>query len=47
MATRLDDAGGNTTAIKKMIRHESFALTKKVYTHKKVSELRKAIELVN
>ena len=30
-----------------MIGHESFALTEKVYTHKKVSELRKAIELVN
>ena len=46
-ATRLNDAGGNATAIKKMIGHESFALTEKVYTHKKVSELRKAIELVN
>ncbi len=46
-ATRLNDAGGNATAIKKMIGHESFALTEKVYTHKKVDELRKAIELVN
>ena len=46
-ATRLNDAGGNATAIKKMIGHESFALTEKVYTHKKVDELRKAIELIN
>ena len=46
-ATRLNDAGGNATAIKKMIGHESFALTEKVYTHKKVDELRKALELVN
>ena len=46
-ATRLNDAGGNSTAIKKMIGHESFALTEKVYTHKKVDELRKALELVN
>lgn len=46
-ATRLNDAGGNSTAIKKMIDYESFALTKKVYTHKKVDELRKALELVN
>ena len=46
-ATRLNDAGGNATAIKKIIGHESFALTEKVYTHKKVGELRKAIELIN
>ena len=46
-ATRLNDAGGNATAIKKMIGHESFTLTEKVYTHKKIDELRKALELVN
>lgn len=46
-ATRLNDAGGNATAIKKMIGHESFALTEKIYTHKKIDELRKALELVN
>lgn len=46
-ATLLNDAGGNITAIKKMIGHESFALTEKVYTHKKVSELRKTLELIN
>lgn len=46
-ATRLNDAGGNATAIKKMIGHESFALTEKVYTHKKIDELRKALELIN
>ena len=46
-ATRLNDAGGNATSIKKMIGHESYALTEKIYTHKKIDELRKALELVN
>ena len=46
-ATRLNDAGGNATAIKKMIGHESFTMTEKIYTHKKVAELKKTIELVN
>lgn len=46
-ATRLNDARGNATAIKNIIGHESFALTKKVYTHKKIDELRKALELIN
>ena len=46
-ATRLNDAGGNTTAIKKMIGHESNEKKEKIYTHKKVTELKKTIELVN
>lgn len=46
-ATRLNDAGGNATSIKKMIGHESFTLTEKIYTHKRIDELRKALELIN
>ena len=46
-ATRLNDAGGNSIVIKKMIGRESFALIEKVYTHKKMDKLRKALELVN
>lgn len=38
-ATLLSNA--NATAIKKMIGHESYATTEKIYTHKNIEELRK------
>lgn len=46
-ATLLSNANANSTAIKKMIGHESFITTEKIYTHKDVEELRKNIELID
>ncbi|STO30760.1 Tyrosine recombinase XerC [Fusobacterium necrogenes] len=40
-ATLLSNANANATAIKKMIGHESYATTEKIYTHKDIEELRK------
>ena len=45
-ATLLSNANANSTAIKKMIGHESFVTTEKIYTHKDIEELRKNIELI-
>ena len=45
-ATLLSNANANSTAIKKMIGHESFITTEKIYTHKDIEELRKNIELI-
>ena len=45
-ATLLSNANANATAIKKMIGHESYVTTEKIYTHKDVEELRKNIELI-
>ena len=45
-ATLLSNANANTTAIKKMIGHESFITTEKIYTHKDIEELRKNVELI-
>lgn len=36
----------NKTAIKNIIGHSSYVTTEKIYTHKDVEELRKAIELI-
>ncbi len=46
-ATLLSNANANSTAIKKMIGHESFITTEKIYTHKDIEELRKNIELID
>lgn len=45
-ATLLSNANANATAIKKMIGHESYATTEKIYTHKDIEELRKNVELI-
>ena len=45
-ATLLSNANANATAIKKMIGHESYATTEKIYTHKDIEELRKKVELI-
>lgn len=45
-ATLLSNANANATAIKKMIGHESYITTEKIYTHKDIEELRKNVELI-
>jgi len=45
-ATLLNNAEANSTSIKKLIGHNSFITTEKIYTHKDIEELRKAIELI-
>ena len=45
-ATLLNNAEANSTSIKKLIGHSSFITTEKIYTHKDVEELRKAIDLI-
>lgn len=42
-ATRLSNYGANSTSIKKLIGHSSYATTEKIYTHKDVAQLRRAI----
>lgn len=42
-ATRLNNAGANTTSIRKLIGHASYATTEKIYTHKDIGQLRRAI----
>ena len=46
-ATLLNNAEANATSIKKLIGHSSFITTEKIYTHKDVEELRKAVELID
>ena len=36
----------NSTSIKNLIGHSSFLTTEKIYSHKYVEELRKAIKLI-
>lgn len=42
-ATRLSNSGANGTSIKKLIGHSSYATTEKIYTHKDIAQLRRAI----
>lgn len=42
-ATRLSNSGANGTSIKKLIGHSSYAMTEKIYTHKDLAQLRRAI----
>lgn len=44
--TALDNAGANKTAIQRLAGHASRDVTSKVYTHKDIEQLRKAIELL-
>lgn len=45
-ATLMSNAEANPVSIKKLIGHSSYSTTEKIYTHKDVEELRKAIELI-
>ena len=45
-ATMLDNAGANDTAVKRILGHASQGVTKGVYTHKSLHELRKAIDMI-
>lgn len=45
-ATMMNNSNANPTSIKKIIGHSSFATTEKIYTHKDIEELRKAVELI-
>ena len=44
--SRLDNADANQTAIKRLVGHSSCDVTSRVYTHKDIEQLRKAIELL-
>lgn len=45
-ATLLDNAGANKLSIKRILGHASSDITDKVYTHKDIEELKKAIDLI-
>jgi integrase len=45
-ATLLDNAGANKLSIKRILGHASQDITDKVYTHKDIEELLKAIDLI-
>lgn len=45
-ATLMNNAEANPTCIKKLIGHNSFTDTEKIYTHKDIEELRKVVELI-
>ena len=45
-ATLMSNSNANKTSIKKIIGHSSYATTEKIYTHKDIEELRKAIDLI-
>lgn len=45
-ATMLDNAGANDTAVKRILGHAAQGVTKGVYTHKALHELKKAIDLI-
>lgn len=45
-ATWLDNAGANETAVKRILGHASQGVTKSVYTHKSLHELKRAIDLL-
>ena len=45
-ATWLDNVGANDTAIKRILGHACKDVTKRVYTHKTITQLRKAIDLI-
>ena len=45
-ATLMSNSNANSTAIKKIIGHSSYVTTEKIYTHKDIEELKKAIDLI-
>jgi len=42
----MDNAGANKVSIKRIIGHARTDITDKVYTHKDISELKKAVDLI-
>lgn len=45
-ATLFDDAGANDTAVKKILGHACEGVTKQVYTHKSLHQLKKAMDTI-
>ncbi len=45
-ASLLSNADANTTAIAKIIGHSNYGVTEKVYTHKDIEELKKAVDRI-
>jgi len=45
-ATLMDNAGANKLSIKRIMGHASTDITDKIYTHKDIEELKKAIDLI-
>lgn len=45
-ATLLSNANANKTTIAKIIGHSDYEITKNIYTHKDINELKKAIDLI-
>lgn len=45
-ATLLSNADANKTSIKNIIGHANYGITEKIYTHKDIEELKKAIDLL-
>ena len=45
-ATMMNNADANKTSIKKIMGHNSYVTTEKIYTHKDLEELKKAIDLI-
>lgn len=45
-ATLLNNADANKTSITKLIGHSNFSTTEKIYTHKDIAELKKAVDLI-
>lgn len=44
--TRLSNYGANSTCIKKLIRHSSYTMTEKIYTHRDVTQLQRAMSIL-
>ena len=45
-ATLLSNADANKTSIKNIIGHSNYGITEKIYTHKDIEELKKAVDLL-
>ena len=45
-ASLLSNADANKISIAKIIRHSSYTTTEKIYTHKDIDELKKAVDLI-
>ena len=45
-ATLLNNVNANETSIAKIIGHTDFRTTEKIYTHKDIEELKKAVDLI-
>lgn len=45
--TELDNAGANKTSIKRLVGHKRGDVTEKIYTHKDIEQLRKAVEMLD